>query len=94
MSPAVWLLLGGTLGWIVGLSKQVCNQRDIMERMLAGAFGAFFGAMAGGSLFDPATDLDMLDQLSVSWPSLGLSITGAAALLGGLTLFRRPSTSG
>lgn len=94
MSPAVWLLLGGTLGWIVGLSMRACNQRDIMERMLAGAFGALFGAMVGGSLFDPATDLGALDQLSFSWPSLGLSFTGAATLLSGLTLFRRPATSG
>mgnify|MGYP003476639293 CR=1 FL=1 len=94
MSPAVWLLLGGTLGWVVGLSMRACNQRDIMERMLAGAFGALVGAIAGGSLFNPATDLGALEQLSFSWPSLGLSFAGAVTLLSGLTLLRGPAASG
>ena len=48
MNPGGCLLLGDACGWIVGSSMQRSNQRDIMESMLAGGFGASIRALPGG----------------------------------------------
>jgi len=94
MNPTVWLLVGGTLGWLVGLRMQRSNQRDMMESMLAGLFGALVGALLGGALVNPSMDLGTIDTQSFSLLSLGHAFLGSALLLTALRMFRRPLVAG
>jgi uncharacterized membrane protein YeaQ/YmgE (transglycosylase-associated protein family) len=81
MNPTLWLLVGGALGWLVSLQARRSNSRVVLVDILAGAFGAFIGAVVGGLLVTPSFDLHAMDQASFSALSLAHSLLGSAMLL-------------
>jgi uncharacterized membrane protein YeaQ/YmgE (transglycosylase-associated protein family) len=77
MNSLLWILIGGTLGFIFGNATATGASLDIAANVAAGIVGALLGGWLLSSPFGPAT----LHAGEINVPGLLVAPLGALALL-------------
>lgn len=85
MNFITWLIVGGLLGWIASLIMRTDAQQGLLLNIVVGIVGAFLG----GLLLTPLFGVGTINQSSLSFGSLMISLAGAVILLAIVNWFRR-----
>jgi uncharacterized membrane protein YeaQ/YmgE (transglycosylase-associated protein family) len=84
MSIVIWLIVGGTVGWLASLIMRTDGQQGLLLNIVVGIVGA---ALAGW-LISPLVGVGTINQ-GISIASIVVSLIGALILLAVVNLFRR-----
>jgi uncharacterized membrane protein YeaQ/YmgE (transglycosylase-associated protein family) len=84
MSIVIWLIVGGTVGWLASLIMRTDGQQGLLLNIVVGIVGA---ALAGW-LISPLVGVGTINQ-GISIASIVVSLIGALILLAIVNLFRR-----
>lgn len=85
MNFIIWIVIGGTLGWIASMIMRTNEQQGLLLNVAVGTVGALLGGWLLAPLFDTST----LNQNDFSLGSLIVSLLGAVILLAAMNLFWR-----
>jgi len=77
VNSLLWILIGGTLGYVFGSAAMAGSGLDIAANVLAGIVGALLAGRLLAAPFGPTT----LDAREISVPSLLAAPLGALVLL-------------
>lgn len=80
MNIIVWLVIGGLIGWVASMLMGTNGRQGITLNVVVG----IIGAALGGWLFGGAS----INQGSLSFDGLMVSLVGAVILIGVMKLFR------
>jgi len=80
---AVWLLLGGFIGWVASSPK--ATREGLLLNIGVGIAGAFLAGM----VLTPLVGIGTINQDDFSLPALMVSLVGSILLLAVVCLFRR-----
>jgi uncharacterized membrane protein YeaQ/YmgE (transglycosylase-associated protein family) len=83
----IWLVVGGSIGWIASLIMRTDAQQGLLLNVVVG----IVGAMLGGWLISPLIGVGTINQSNFSIGALAVSLVGAVILLAIVNLFRRGS---
>ena len=83
MGIIMWLIVGGSIGWLASMIMRTDAQQGILLNIVVGVVGAFIGGMifSGGSI----------NNAGLSLYSFLVSLVGAVILLAIVNLVRRGS---
>jgi len=87
MNLIIWLVVGGLIGWVASLIMKTDGQQGIFLNVVVGVVGAILA----GWFISPMVGVSTINQDNFSFPSLLLSLVGAAILLAIVNLIRRGS---
>ncbi len=87
MNLLIWLVVGGSIGWIASLIMRTDAQQGLLLNVVVG----IVGAMLGGWLISPLIGVGTINQSNFSIGALAVSLVGAVILLAIVNLFRRGS---
>jgi uncharacterized membrane protein YeaQ/YmgE (transglycosylase-associated protein family) len=85
MNIAIWLIIGGLIGWVASLLMKTDAQQGMFLNVVVG----IVGAMLGGWLIAPMVGIGTINQSALSIPSMLVSLVGAVILLAIVNLVRR-----
>ncbi len=85
MNLIIWLVVGGTIGWLASLVMKTDAQQGLILNVVVG----IVGALLGGWLLSPLLGAGTVNQGDFSLMGLLVSFGGAIMLLVVVNLFRR-----
>jgi uncharacterized membrane protein YeaQ/YmgE (transglycosylase-associated protein family) len=85
MNIAIWLIIGGLIGWVASLLMKTDAQQGMILNVVVG----IVGAMLGGWLISPMVGVSTINQSALSIPAMLVSLVGAVILLAIVNLVRR-----
>ena len=80
MGIILWLIIGGTVGWVASIVMKTNAQQGILTNIVVGILGAFLGGQLLGGSIHPGM---------ITLRSFIVSLIGAILLLGLINLIRR-----
>jgi uncharacterized membrane protein YeaQ/YmgE (transglycosylase-associated protein family) len=83
----VWLVIGGLIGWVASMIMRTDGQQGMLLNVIVG----IVGAAIGGWLISPLVGVGTINQGSISFGALAVSLLGAIILLAVVNLVRRGS---
>jgi uncharacterized membrane protein YeaQ/YmgE (transglycosylase-associated protein family) len=86
MNILIWLVIGGVIGWVASVFTGTDGRQGIFLNMVVG----IVGASLGGWLFGGASTIN---QGSLSFSGLMVSLIGAVILLAVMKMFRGATSS-
>ena len=87
MNLIIWLIVGGSLGWLASIVMRREAQQGILLNVVVGIVGAFLG----GFLLSPRRGAGTINMNDFSVMGLVVSFLGAVILLAIVNLFKRGS---
>jgi len=84
MEIIIWLVVGGLIGWVASIVMGTDGRQGIILNVVVGIIGAALGGWLFGGTFGTAT----VNQGSLSFSGLLVSLAGAIILLALMKLFR------
>lgn len=85
MNFLIWLVVGGIIGWIASKIMNTDAQQGVFLNVVVGIVGAFLG----GLVISPLVGVPTINQDSLSFGALLVSLVGAIILLAIVNLVRR-----
>jgi uncharacterized membrane protein YeaQ/YmgE (transglycosylase-associated protein family) len=87
MGFIIWLIVGGVIGWLASIIMKTDAQQGIVLNIVVG----IVGAVLGGWLLAPIFGASTINQNSLSFGSILVSLLGAIILLAIVNFIRRGS---
>jgi uncharacterized membrane protein YeaQ/YmgE (transglycosylase-associated protein family) len=87
MGFIIWLIVGGVIGWLASIIMKTDAQQGIVLNIVVG----IVGAVLGGWLLAPIFGTSTINQNSLSFGSIFVSLLGAIILLAIVNFIRRGS---
>jgi uncharacterized membrane protein YeaQ/YmgE (transglycosylase-associated protein family) len=85
MGIIIWLIVGGVIGWLASIIMKTEAQQGIVLNIVVGVVGA----VLGGWLLAPIFGTSTINQNSLSFGSIFVSLLGAVILLAVVNFIRR-----
>jgi uncharacterized membrane protein YeaQ/YmgE (transglycosylase-associated protein family) len=85
MGIIIWLIVGGVIGWLASIIMKTDAQQGIVLNIVVGVVGA----VLGGWLLAPIFGTSTINQNSLSFGSIFVSLLGAIILLAVVNFIRR-----
>jgi uncharacterized membrane protein YeaQ/YmgE (transglycosylase-associated protein family) len=80
-----WLVVGGLIGWVAS----IIMRRNAQQGMFLNVIVGIVGAVVGGSFISPLLGIPAVNNGSLSFGSIGVSLAGAVLLLAIVNLLTR-----